>query len=285
MSIFNRNKTENLVRNGNEDGKKRAIFRYFEIIYRNFSKIVPINLFYFICIFPLFTGVISMFCAFLGVSVEAIESMYFVHLSVWFATVIPRPVFIILFVLSLFAYGPLTAGLTHCVMNLVSGKHIFVTDLFVRAKKNLKQGIILGLLDMFVLFSALLYISSNPAVAGGGTFYFYQIAKIIAIIVAVVYFCMRFYTYAISVKFELSIKDILKNSWIFFVLGFFRNILAILVVFIVLSTCISTRKIDIVLLGTVFFGVARFSVSFITYHIIDKYMLKSADITPTEDDK
>ncbi len=281
MSIFNRNKTERSV--GNDEGKKRAIFRYFEILYRNFSKIVPLNFFYFLCILPLFVGVISAVCVLMGVSVETIESMFFVHLSVWITTAIPRPVFIVLFVLSLIAYGPLTAGLTHCVMNLVSGKHVFITDLFVRAKKNLKQGIAFGLLDMFVLFSVLLYISSNPAAASGGTFYFYQIAKIVAIIVAVVYFCMRFYTYAIAVKFELSVKDILKNSWIFFVLGFFRNILAIFVILFVLSTCISTPKIDIVLLGTVFFSVARFSASFATYHIIDEYMLKTANIKPYED--
>lgn len=275
MSFFDFKREE--VTPGTDNRQKRAIFRYFEVLFRSFSKIVLLNLCYALCVAPLFVGLITAACIMFGVSPEIIQSMFFVHLSVWITGILPRPLFLVLFFASAFVYGPMTAGLTYCMRNLITGRHVFISDLFDCARSNLKQGIIFGFIDIFVLLSVLLYVSADLSAITSSFAVYYKLGKIFSLIIAVLYLCIRFYSYTIAVTFELRIRDILKNSWLFCILGFFRNILSVFIIFVLVSTCISTSRIDIVLFATVFFGVSRFSVLFTTYPIIEKYMLKQAN--------
>lgn len=282
MSLFNFNKNTDK----NQNKEKRAIFRYFEIIYTKFSKLILLNLMYFACIAPLLCGIIYFTCVIFGVSAQTVQAFFFIHMSVWVTELIPLPVFILLFVVSLAAYGPLTAGFTYCIRNIATGKHFWLSEMFSRAKSNLKQGFIFGIIDITVLFSLILYLASDTSALQGSGFVFYQSAKIIAVIVSVVYFWIRFYTYSIAVTFELSVKDIFKNALIFCVLGFFKNIISTLLIAFVTFTFTSTPKVDLILLATLFFSICRFSVVFSTYPIIEKYMIKAtkkADQSKTEE--
>ncbi len=275
MSLFNLKRKD--VTPETDKREKRAIVRYFEILVTNFMKVVLVNLIYFACILPLLCGLTTFVCGILGLSAAAVESFFFVHLFVWLTSAISSfswVIALLLFVASLIAYGPLTAGLTFCMRNIATGRHIWVSDLFSRAKSNLKQGIALGLIDILVVLSFAFYISSDLSVLRGGGLIFYRVLKILAIAISAIYAVLRFYSYTIAVTFELTVKDIFKNSGIFIVLGFFKNILALLVCFIIVVGFISTPKIDIILIGSLMFSLMRYSVIFCTYSVIDEYMLK-----------
>lgn len=257
--------------------EKRAIVRYFEILVVNFMKVVAVNIIYFTCLIPLLCGITTIVCGIFSLTAEMVESFFFVHLLVWsssFVISFSPVIAIILFLASLVAYGPLTAGLTFCMRNIVTGRHIWISDLFTRAKSNLKQGIALGLIDIFVLFSFILYISSDLSVLQGGGLVFYQVLRVVAIVISAIYLIFRFYSYTIAITFELSLKDIFKNCWIFTVLGFFKNILSILICFFIIFGFISTPKIDLILIACIMFALMRYSVVFCTYPIIDEYMIK-----------
>ncbi len=275
MALFNFKRKD--VTPENDNRKKRAIVRYFEILISKFSKLVLLNLAYFACLIPMICGVILLICGIFEVSPEMVETFYFLHLIVWISSKVvsfSAPLAIILFLASLIVYGPLTAGLTYCARNIATGRHIWISDLFTRAKRNFKQGIALGVIDIVLMFSLVMYAAADLSAVQGGMLLFYQIMRIAAFVIALIYFVARFYTYSIAVTFELSIKDIFKNSLIFCVLGFFKNLLAILICFIAVFSFISTPKIDIVLIGTLLFSLCRYSVLFSTYPIIDEYMLK-----------
>ncbi len=262
------------ISSDSEPRKKRAFFRYFELLYRKFSKLVMFNIMYLACVFPLVCGFIYLACSFFNISAQVVESVFFIRAALWLINTLTPPVFIVLFVISAIVYGPLTAGLTYVSRNLADEKHVWFTDLFTRCKSNFKQGLALGILDIVALLCFLMYLASDFSVLEGGSIIFYKFIKIVAIIAFVIYFCMRFYTYTISVTFELKLKDILKNSLIFCVLGFFRNIVALLIIFVITISFTSTPKIDVVLVVALFFSLCRFSVSFSTYGIIKKYMLE-----------
>ena len=272
MAIFSSENKENL--------KKRAIFRFFETIVNSFSKLILVNLLYFICILPMFFGVVYLFCVlFISPESTLVQNSSFVHMTMWtldgvikFLGLIIAGIF---FLLSCIAYGPLTAGLTYCTRNIVQGRIVFVTDLFTKAKENIKQGIILGLTDIFVFASFMLYLASDVSVLNGTYALIFKIVKIIAILICIAYLCLRFYTYTMCVTFNLELKHIFGNALRFLVLGFFKNLIALLLVAIVLVSFLSTPRIDIILIITLFFSILRFSVQFTTFPIIEKYMLKN----------
>ncbi len=282
MALFDFKRKE--VTPETDNRKKRAFVRYFEILTSKFSKLVLVNLVYFACLIPLISGALLITCTLFGVSAEVVESFFFMHLLVWLASTIASsalPIAIILFLASFIAYGPLTAGLTFCVRNIVTGRQFWISDLFSRAKSNLKQGITLGLLDSLIFASLVLYLSADFSVVQGGRVVLYNTLRIAAVMISIIYIVARFYTYTIAVTFELRIRDIFKNARIFCVLGFFKNILALLICFVMVCTCVSTPKIDIVLIATIFFSVCRYSVLFTTYPTIEKYMMKS-EVTDEE---
>lgn len=259
-----------------DNRQKRGIVRYFEIVFTKFSKFVLLNLVYVLCLFPALCGVVTIIGGLID-NPEIINQMYFLK---FFYVITDRvtsffpPLAIGLFVLSAFFYGPLTAGLTYCVRNLATGRHIWISDLFSRAKSNFKQGLALGIIDILVFFSLLLYISADLSALQGSLLIMYRVLKIASLIISVLYVWVRFYTYSIAVTFELPLRDIFKNSFIFLVLGFFRNILAFVVAFVIITSFVSTRVIDIILIAVLMFTLARFSAIFCTYPIIDKYMLQ-----------
>lgn len=261
-----------------ENFKKRAIFRFFETIVNNFSKLILVNLVYFLCILPMFFGAVYFFCIlFISPESTLVQNSSFIHMTMWALGGIINflgPIIAgIIFVLSCIIYGPLTAGLTYCTRNIVQKRIVFVSDLFTKAKENLKQGILLGLIDIFVAASFMLYLASDSSALVGNYALAFKIVKILAILICIAYLCVRFYTYTMCVTFNLQLKHIFGNALRFLVLGFFKNLIAILIITLIIVSFLSTPRIDIILIITLFFSILRFSVQFATFPIIEKYML------------
>ena len=207
MQLFN-------SKNDSQQKEKRAVFKYFEIIFSKASKLIQLNLIYFACILPIFCGALYFACIIFDVSAELIEQFYFLHLSVWLTANIPFPVFVILLMVSLILYGPFTAGFTYCIRNIATEKHFWISDFFEQAKKNFKQGIVFGIIDMVVFFSCLMYLAANTSGLEGTQLVVMRITQIFSLIITVLYIWVRFYSYTISVTFELKISDIFKNCFI-----------------------------------------------------------------------
>lgn len=121
-------------------------------------------------------------------------------------------------------FGPVMTGLAINLRSLVKGEPLFMWSDFWRAiRTNLRQSIILGILDLGILF-LLLY---------GAIFYYQNMGLFIAnvfflftLVLIVMYLFMRKYLYLMLVTFELSIPKLFKNALIFSLLGLGRNILS-----------------------------------------------------------
>ena len=120
-----------------------------------------------------------------------------------------------------------------------------------------------------------------------GYYYLILCMKYIAIFASVLYFMMRFYTYTMAVSVELKLKDIFRNARLFLVLGFGRNLLALLIIVIAIFSFLSTSFIDIVLLATFLFSCCAFVAMYLTFPVVKKYMYPSEEsevIEETEED-
>ena len=110
---------------------------------------------------------------------------------------------------------------------MIKGEPIFMWDDFWYAiKRNLRQGMIMGIIDL--VFSVLVVYDIVFFYFNTGVSMMMNIMFYASLLLALVWFWMRFYIYTLLVTFDLPIFKILKNSLIFSIIGFKRNFMATL---------------------------------------------------------
>lgn len=140
--------------------------------------------------------------------------------------------------LIIFTFGLSMVGTTYIVRNIVKGEPVFLmSDFFYAIKRNWKQGLIFGIIDISISF---LIVFDIIVYAFNATTFMQSAIFFTSLIIGLIYFIMRFYIYVMMVTFDLSIYKLLKNALIFSVIGLKRNILALLgiVIFVYLNYCL-----------------------------------------------
>ncbi len=191
--------------------------------------------------------------------------------------------------LLLFTFGPVSIGISYILRNIVRGEPIFfMRDFWYALKKNLRQGIFVGIIDLFLCFMLvydLIFCFDN---FGSYLNSFMLWATVFMILI---YFVMRFYIYTLTLTFDLKIWQIFKNALIFVFLGFKRNILAligiILTVFLNFTILGFYMPIGIVLPLIITVGLCMFMASYAAWPkikeiMIDPYEQTSADAESDE---
>lgn len=221
--------------------------RFFRTLFDNFGKIVSVNIFMVLGNFPaifliaVFSGytkipaLIPMTDVFQNLdgiiaadgitpfkmtlyAVEGLQNNILVSTPLTY-------VFFALGALLLFTFGLVNVGTAYILRNIAMGEPVFVwSDFWYAIKRNWRQALPFGALD--VLINTLLIY--NIYTLSVGVDFMASMLFWSNIIIFVLYFCMRFYIYVQMLTFKLSVFKILKNSLIFSLLGFKRNILAVL---------------------------------------------------------
>ncbi len=178
-------------------------------------------------------------------------------------------------------FGWQNVGATYVLRGMVRGEPVFVwSDYFYAIKRNLKQGLLLGMLDFVVIF--LLAFDIGYFWNQAGSSFLTNVGFWAVCALLILYFLMRFYIYLLLVTFELSIRKILKNALIFAVLGFKRNIMAILglvlitainVLLLLLLGPTPVGGVPIILPFLYYLSVTAFTSAYAAYPIIERYMI------------
>ena len=233
----------------NSTDKIGGIKRFFISYKDNFGKIMSVNIFMVIGNFPLifliatlsgFTktqGFMPSFDVFQNLAGYFANSAPSAHSMALFAqeglhTVIYRPtvttyIFYSVAALTLFTFGIVNAGTAYILRNIAKGDPVFLwSDFWYAVKRNWKQALPFGIIDaginvLLIWNIYTMFISSNGN-------YFSNTMFWCTIVLFILYFVMRYYIYIQMVTFKLSVIKILKNSMIFALLGFKRNIVAFL---------------------------------------------------------
>lgn len=133
--------------------------------------------------------------------------------------------------------GLAKAGMTNVTRNTARDKHSFgVSDFMDTVKKNWKQTLALGIIGLlakaFCAFSLYFYYKNLGngmlATLGFGVVLFVTFAVLI----------MDFYVWTLAITFKLSVKQIIKNSFIFVFANLFKNLLCGLVLIAVYAVYI-----------------------------------------------
>lgn len=178
------------------------------------------------------------------------------------------------FCIPIITIGPATVAMTQVMRKFTLEQPIFIFEEFWNAfKKNFKQGLIIGLFDIFFIISfvvAVLYYffltETEPTV--------FNIALTsITIAAGLFIWMMHFYIYPQIAALSLSLTQILKNSFFLVILGIKRNIVTLFVSIAVIVAMFFTITVSVVLLPFIPMAWLCFLSVFNSYPVIQKFII------------
>ncbi len=259
----------------NEREKKR-FFLFLDLLGRKFSKLISLNLIYFVTLIPLFLGLL------LSVKLNPqILSDGVLHTD----AIGKAPVFVLtgdmiglaLMFVSLFLTAPATCGFTYVIRNMQRQEHAWIfSDFREHFAKNFKQAFVLGVIDMaaalvlyfaytFYAYSMPLLSPDNGTVSALGS-WFVALASLFFVI-------MHYYIYVMMVTFDLSIKNIFRNAAIFTISKMPLNLFITAIVGAIVLLSVIYTPIGIVCAMGLTLSFCGFLIVFSVYPTIDKYMI------------
>ena len=231
-----------------EANKPKTAGRFPRYFFNNFNLMFALNIFFFLGNFPMLFGlfaltgnldihttspVSSLFSVVYGaVKLDGYNPVSLALLGVHGAqTEVSMPttatwVFFGLTALMFFTFGIVNVCTAYMMRNLVKGEPVaFIQDIKYCIKRNWKQGLIVGIIDLalllLIVYDVLFFFAMSANAIGSFLFG-------MMVIIGFMYMMMRPYIYIMTVTFDLSVFKILKNAFIFTLVGFKRNIVALL---------------------------------------------------------
>lgn len=278
------------------DEKLFTMSTFFKTLGRNFWNLTCLNFMYLLINFPIFFGLFALsgnlnikssaptslfFPQLFGISQikeTPFTQMFYGYLSGETLISVPTTATLIFFALTLlaiFTFGIANCGMTAVLRGYTRKDPVFLTsDFFDCIATNWKQALPMGILDILFIFITTFvfnfWSSYNRGFVNDIMFY-------LSIFLLVVYFFMRFYMYQIMITFDLSIPKIIKNSFIFALLGIKRNFVALigmaLVVIINVYVFMVFMPLGIIMPFLITISLCSFIAVYCTYPNIKKIMI------------
>ena len=268
--------------------KKHPILMFWELLGRKFFNYMLLNIMYFIVLMPIIILIYALFYGWLA-TLSSYDSETFVSiLFELFATLVnyvPSFLHAPAIVISILIYGPLTCGLIYIFRNYAREEHAFISDFFTKAKENWKQGLFFGILDILLITVLIVNVIYSSIVSADtfGVQLFSTIVKYLTIVLFVFYTFMRNYIYQMIVTAELSIRAILKNAWLFAILGLGRNIIVLIGTVAALFVAMFLHPmVEVICVPLIALSFINFLSVYTTYPIIEKYIIKPAKAAEEE---
>lgn len=252
-----------------DEPQKSAPARYFEVLFRKLTKLIQVNLLFFV------PFLIALVIAFLLYTIpfpyrglQLTTATGTIALDIWLMYVCPIPFIFV---------SPFISGLTKITRNFAREEHAFIWhDFITTTKSNIKQslqnGVIVYVAYVVFSFSIIYYFTK----LNDGWFYYIPLA--ICLIFALIFIFCQYYVPTMIITFDLKLKQIYKNAFIFSALGIWRNILLTLagaaLIVVILYAPIQFVILGLIVLGLLLiFSLCSFTVNFATYPIIKKYLI------------
>lgn len=167
---------------------KAPVFKFFEIYFSHFSKLVILNLIFLISLIPF---MLIFLVEYLGLGTFAFYIAFCIFGSI---------------------AGPAMSAMMKICRNISTERPVFLwNDYWKSFKQNFKQGIIMGFIDMvaIVLMSFAFPLYFQMAEQNS----FFYVPFMICLICSFIFLMMHFYIYLFIASTNLSLWKILKNSF------------------------------------------------------------------------
>lgn len=179
--------------------------------------------------------------------------------------------------------GLAKAGITHIARSTTREKHSFIfSDFFDTVKKNWKQSLILGAINLFATVISVVdvwyfwnYLTQGESMSAFGV-----IGLAIAFFLLVSVTFIKYYIWTLTITFDLPVKTLIKNSFQFIFLNMARNLLIAVVMGIIYAALYVLALVNalcfVIAAAILIFVVPGFKASLIqanTFPTIKKFMI------------
>ncbi len=167
--------------------------------------------------------------------------------------------------------GAATAGFTYVIRNYAREDHCFlVSDFFGTIKKNWKMATVVNLINIvfsfLFIFSFLFYLDFDNVI-------FSTIATSVMVLVGIIFISMQYYIYLLLITFKLTFRQLYKNSFLFAIIGLWRNILVSILLLLLSLVIFLFYPISLFLVLFIYLSTCGFAIMFIIYPNVKKYMI------------
>ena len=179
----------------------------------------------------------------------------------------------LLFCIPVVTIGPATAAITKVCRNYSQERHAYVFgDFWDSFKKNFKQGIVFGLLDL--MFLAIFAVGIPFYREWAHKMPIMYVPMMISLVFMLIVVMMNFYAYLMVSSTNLTIKQIIKNSFILSYLGFKKTLICLVVYVLFMSINILFFPVSIVFAATLSFSFIAFLDAGLCYPLVRKYIIQ-----------
>jgi len=180
--------------------------------------------------------------------------------------------------LSVIGIGFIMPGFTFLIRYFVRQRHVWLlSDFFEQILTNFKKGLILFIVDSFIIYASIVAYTLYGELAITNTVM--MVPMVILTAGILIYFMMHFYIYPIMITFDLGLKDVLKDSLLLTLAHLPWNLL-ILIIISIISFILYLFNITIGLAISAIIGIAliNFIINFMVDPIIDKHLYIPAEV-------
>lgn len=246
FKIFDYSKEGKGVKKGS--GANFTFLGFFKLLKRKFFDLSKVNLLWLVVNFPFFFGFVGLSGNFDIYYSAPADPLYPIlngvshfnqnpaFMALWgvsgantemsFAGPVAKVLYAIT-ALSILTFGLGNAGMAYVLRNHAREDYVDMPgDFFSAIKKNFGQALLLGVIDLFisaVIVYGVIFYRMQATISFMYSMFFY-----FSLFIAIVWVMMRFYMYTLLVTFKLSIFKILKNSFIFSLVGLKRNVVGVI---------------------------------------------------------
>ena len=197
---------------------------------------------------------------------------YFVLIRRKFLELIQLNLLFLLFCLPIVTIGPAMAGFTHVLRSYANEQPVFMfSDFWENFKSNFKQSFVLGLLSLFL--STMLVMGISFYFTNGAENSLMYLPAGILVAIFILFLFANFYIPLMIVTLELPMKNIIKNSVIFAVLGMKSNIFTLLVLALILFFAWFFEGFSLLFFVIIGFSLIGLLIVHNSYRVLKKYAI------------
>ncbi len=192
-----------------------------------------------------------------------------------------------IFCLPLITIGPATAAFCKILKNYATQRNAFIlADFWEAFKKNFKQGLIVGISDILIIY--VMYVSTNYYAAMMNQSMLYAVLLGLTLFFVFTLILTHFYIYLMMVTVHLKIKDIIKNSFALSIIEFKTNMITFISVFAVCAFLYLLFPLTVIIIPFFPLSFMGLIVCFNSYpkirkHIIQPYYDARGEVNPDDE--
>jgi uncharacterized membrane protein YesL len=252
-----------------ETAPKNGIKIFFEILQRKFWKIIRIGMLFFILNIPALlvaSFVANYFSLQLLGNMEELEES---------ASVVLFWASVLLTAFPIVNFGPVRAGFDSVFRNYSREEHSFIwSDFKDNMKSNFKQSMIVSILNL-VIFIILVFDIILIRSMVFDSVIVWTLFNTFFVLMFILYLMINIYLYPMMVTFELSTKNLIKNSLMFAFARFIPNLIILVIIFgfLTLPFLYLNPVFAVFVSFLLLYGILGFLQNFFAYRGFKKYII------------